>query len=344
MTDDAGEGADATNPFSAPLPWKGPSVDPNDEQFGDAVELAALDGHGPADAPASSDPRPAEEFEAVLVGEPYDGAVIGHPGAAEAPRAIRGSLAAAKTHHAEFGAVEAVGDLGNLVPTADTSVSTVQDRLCQVTERVHDVDAVPVFLGGDNSLTYPNVAPLLDGTVGVVNVDAHLDCREVRPDRGPTSGTPYRQLIEEGLDSLTVVGARDFETTTAYHEYLREQGGSIVSPDAVGDDPEAAAERALGALGPVESVYLSVDMDVLDAAAAPGVSASTPGGLATRELYQLVDRLAADERVAGFEVVECAPPHDHDRRTVAAAARAVAHFLAGLTVAPTRSPEGVDYV
>ena len=71
---------------------------------------------------------------------------------------------------------------------------------------------------------------------------------------------------------------------------------------------------------------------MLDAAAAPGVSAPTPGGLASRELFALVRGLAGDERVRGFEVVECAPSLDPTPTglTAATAARTVAHFLAGV--------------
>ena len=82
----------------------------------------------------------------------------------------------------------------------------------------------------------------------------------------------------------------------------------------------------------VEQVYLSLDCDVLDATAAPGVSAPTPGGITTRECFRLLRLLAADPRVVGFEVVECAPPLDRDGLTVDAVARAVAHVLSARAV------------
>ncbi|MFW5934304.1 MAG: formimidoylglutamase [Halolamina sp.] len=300
--------------FTAPEPWQAPSADPNDEQFGDVVRAATVDDAG--------------AYDAVLVGEPYDGAVIGRQGAREGPAAIRDALAATKTHHFAAGPIGAVGDVGDIDADWTGAVSAVQGAVEAAVEPLHDADALPVFLGGDNSLTVPNVAPLLsDGSVGVVSLDAHLDCRESRD--GPTSGTPYRQLFERGLDSLVVLGARHFETSTRYHEYLDEQGGRIHPAASVGADPAGAAATALEELSAVDTVYVSLDVDVLDAAAAPGVSAPTPGGLTARELFDLLGRLAADDRVAGFEVVECAPPLDRVGLTVTAAARAVAHFLAG---------------
>jgi len=295
--------------------WMGPSNDATDEQFGHVVELASIDD--------------ADSYDAALVGEPFDRAVIGRKGAAEGPAALRQRLAGTKTHHFDAGPVRSVADLGDVTfQEPPESVAALQERVRTIAERVHGADAFPVFLGGDNSLTYPNAAPLLEsGSLGVVNFDAHLDVREVGDD--PTSGTPYRQLYDAGLDAYACVGARHFETSTAYAEFVRERGGEIVTAEEVGDDEVAAVDRALDALGGVDRVYVSVDLDVLDAAAAPGVSAPTPGGVTTRELFRLLRLLGSEDRLAGFEVVECAPPLEPGTAnpTATAGARAIAHLL-----------------
>ncbi|WP_246999278.1 formimidoylglutamase [Halosolutus gelatinilyticus] len=300
--------------------WCGPSTDPRDRQFGDGIEPLTLES--------------AAEADAVLVGEPYDGAVIGRRGAREGPVAIRRSLAGVKTAHLTTGDAirrrssgPRIGDLGDLV-LPDADVAAVQARVRTGAERIHDLGPLPVFLGGDNSLTFGNVAPLLDDrAVGVVNFDAHLDCRV--PDDGPTSGTPYRQLLDAGLETYVCVGARHFETSRTYVEYVRDRDGTIVPPEAFDDGVDAVAERVRDAIADVDALYLSVDCDVLDATVAPGVSAPTPGGLTTRELFAAVGRLAGDDRLAGLEIVECAPPLDSAGRTVDAAARTIAHALYG---------------
>ena len=294
--------------------WMGTSSDSNDEQFGHVVELASIDE--------------ADEYETVLVGEPFDLAVIGRKGAAAGPKALRQRLAGTKTHHFDAGPVGSVADLGDVTfGDADPeNVADLQQQVRSVTEQVHDLAAFPVFLGGDNSMTFPNVAPLLDeGTVGVLNFDAHLDVREVRDD--PTSGTPYRQLYEAGLDAYACVGARHFETSTAYAEFVRERDDEIITAEEVGDDEVEAVDRALDALDGVDRLYVSVDLDVLDAPAAPGVSAPTPGGVSSRELFRMLRLLGAEDRLAGFEVVECSPPLDEGGRTATAGARAIAHLL-----------------
>ncbi|MDS0299051.1 formimidoylglutamase [Halogeometricum sp. S1BR25-6] len=305
--------------------WTGTSADPNDEQFGHVVERTTLDS--------------SDEYDAVLVGEPYDGAVIGRPGARGGPAAIREALAGVKTHHFDGGPVGTVADAGDVrVARGASSVRDVQESLRETTKELYEAGALPVFLGGDNSLTYPNVVPLVEsasadgGRVGVVSLDAHLDCREVREGEGPTSGTPYRQLHDAGLETLCVVGARHFETSSIYADYLRERGGTVVTAESVAAGVDPTLERIRSAVADADSLYLSIDVDVLDAAAAPGVSAPTPGGLASRELFALVRGVAADERVRGFEVVECAPQLDPTPTglTAATAARAVAHFFAGV--------------
>lgn len=303
----------------APPPvWRSASSDPADETFGDIVEGVDFARQDPTDP----------EGEIAIVGEPFDAAVIGRRGAARGPDAIREALSGVKTHGFDGGPVAGhITDLGDIAVDS-MDAEAIQRTVATVAADLHASDALPVFLGGDNSLTYANVEALLSaGSVGVLNFDAHLDVRKVR--EAPTSGTPYRQLFEAGLDAYACVGARHHETSTAYAEYLQDRGGRIITAEAVGRDIDRALQRARDAVAGVDAVYLSVDCDVLDATAAPGVSAPTPGGLTTRELFGMVRRLAGEDRLAGIEVVECAPPLEDGDRTARAAARTVAHALAG---------------
>ena len=302
-----------------PGDWNGPSADPFDEQFGDLVE--------------SVTPASAEETDVLLVGEPYDGAVLGRPGARDGPGGIRDALASTKTAHLFEGTVSNIGDLGDIAIPRRKSVHETQSWMAEVTEAIHGLDTFPVFLGGDHSVSYPNIRPLLDDydSVGVVNVDAHADVREVVDE--PYNGTPFGQLLDDGLDAYAFVGARNYETSPQYLDTLEEHGATVVAANEVGSDPAAAAGRALDGLGDVDAVYVSCDTDVLDMTASPGSTAPTPGGLTTRELYELLWTLAAESRLCGFDYVGTAPSLDPSDRTVKAGSRAVAHFIGGLQAA-----------
>lgn len=304
-----------------PPEWTSPSPDPNDRTFGDVVEPTALEFAG--------------AFDAVLVGVPYDGGILGRSGASDGPDALRQLLSGTKIRHLEAGAVEDVGDVGDVdlppsgrVTSGSSGVAETQEYVARIAARLYETGAFPVFLGGDNSTTVGHVRPLLEGrSVGVVSIDAHLDCREVRGE--PNSGTPYRQLLEEGLDEFCVVGARHFETSPRYVEWAKSHGATLIDADAVRADLDDVVDRALRAMEDVEYAYLSLDLDGLDESAAPGVSAPTPGGLSTREVFELCRRLGGMEHLAGFEVVECAPSLERGDRTARAGACAIAHLLAG---------------
>lgn len=172
------------------------------------------------------------------------------------------------------------------------------------------------------------VADSSTGSVGVIRLSARLDCQPVGSD--PTNRSAVRQLFEAGVDSLAVVGARHFESATAEADAFRDNGGDVVTAEEVGDDPVEAADRALGTVEDAEHVYVSIDLSVLDATAAPGASDPSPGGLQTRELFRVVRLLASDDRLAGLELVETAPTHDRDDQTAEAAARTAAHAIAAL--------------
>ncbi len=303
--------------FTSSHTWTAPSTDPNDEQFGDIVEPTDLDG--------------MDEYECVIVGEPYDEAhIVGRPGARRGPKALREALEGTKTHHFENGPVESIGDLGDIAYPMGHTVLDAQSAFLEVTERVHAREALPVFFGGDHSLAYPNVRPLLDryDSVGVINLDSHSDVRTFI-DGQPHTGTPFRQLIEDGLDAYAQIGARQFGLSSPYVEYLDEHGVEVITAEEASFDIDESVRRARAAMDDVEAIYVSFDVDVLDTSTAPGTSSSEPGGLRSLEVYRILRLLAEDQRITGFGVYELSPMLDSNDVTVNTSARGVAHFLSG---------------
>lgn len=273
----------------------------------------------------------AIDFDVILVGEPYDGGhIFGRPGTRQGPSALRQALANTLSHCSDGSSIElSIGDIGDTEIERGQSNRAIVEQIRTVAQAVHAVSTIPIFLGGDHSLTYPNVEPLLNmhDSVGVLNFDAHDDLMDPI-DNQPHTGSPFKQLYESGLDEYVIIGARRFGLGNV--QYLEEQDGTVISAEAVGADPKEAVDQARSAVSDVDALYLTVDVDVLDMAFAPGTSSPSPGGLLPRELFQLLRSLAMDDRIVGFDIVECSPPLESEKTSAVVGGRAIAHLLSGL--------------
>ena len=187
----------------APPEWFSSARSRGEELFADIVETATtetMDGYG-----------------ALLVGEPYDRSVVSKRGTEQGPSALREALATTPIPPGSPGATRSVADIGTIGIPARRDDGSVQETIRSFTGRVHGTDTVPVFLGGDSSLTFPNVVPAIErGTVGVVRFDSYPAL-----DGAPKSGTSYRRLFESGLESLAVLGARNVGPTLSTGNYIR---------------------------------------------------------------------------------------------------------------------------
>lgn len=294
--------------------WAARPSDPNDVFFSQLVRLAAGGGG------------------VALFGVPFDGAVLGRRGAREGPDAIRAQLAKLKPWSFGHGEVaRAISDWGDVRLPGSDDVWGAHEATRAAARAVLDAGAFPVALGGDHSLTFPLVQAH-GKRVGVINLDAHLDVRDFSEQ--PNSGTSFGRLLSEGVcsgENLVEVGLRDFANSPRYVEKARKAGATLVSADEWLAEPAAVIDRAIEvASRGVDGVYLSVDVDVLDQAHAPGVSAPTPGGVGSAALNAAVRRIAERAPLVGADFVEVAPRLDRDAMTARAAAYAVAQLLAAL--------------
>lgn len=266
-----------------------------------------------------------------LFGVPFDGAVIGRRGAKAGPRAIREQMAKLKPWTLEGGEVAlAIRDWGDVV-VPESDVLAAHAAAESAAREVIASGQLPVALGGDHSLTFP-LAKAHGKRIGVINLDAHLDVRDVIGI--PNSGTSFGRLLDGGVvpgANLVEVGLRDFANTARYADKARKAGATLFSADDWLAEPALVIDRAIEiASRGVDGVYLSVDIDVLDQAEAPGVSAPTPGGVPSRALFAALRRIGQKAPLVGADVMEVAPPLDRDHATSRAAAFAVLHLLAGL--------------
>jgi formiminoglutamase/agmatinase len=279
----------------------------------------------------------AADADLLLIGVPFDGAVIGRKGAKDGPTAIREAFRWLGGWDARRGASLKglrVHDFGD-VPVHDGDTLHTHRQV-----EGHLVLALAgkqplVVLGGDNSLSYATFRALHQvhgGRWGVIVLDAHYD---LRPYTGqPTSGTPYRRILEEVPGqpvqggNLVEVGIRPYANAPSLAAYAKEHGVHVVSADEVRErGMKAVAREALAKAGAgVDHVFLSVDIDGLDQSIAPGCSAPGAGGLTFDEARVLVEAVGADARCRGMDIVEVAPSLDPSGNTARVAAQLVAHF------------------
>jgi agmatinase len=286
---------------------------------------------------AGAPQRPA----AVLLGVPFDGGTTYQPGARLAPWHVRRVSALVQTYHPVhrvdvFGSVPAV-DGGNVVfPPFDAAAmrAAVESEIGGLLAH----GSAPFTVGGDHSITLPILRAVAasHGPVAVVHVDAHLDVSDAHAWGEPFHhGSPLRHALEEGLiapEQLFQVGIRGPQASDSESLFAEEHGAFIFSADV-------AAERGMGviaseirqAVGP-SPVYLTIDVDALDPAHAPGTGTPVPGGLTTREVFQLVRGLRGLPLV-GMDVVEVCPALDHADLTSTLAAHLLFEGIALLAAA-----------
>jgi agmatinase len=259
----------------------------------------------------------------VLIGLPYDEGSSFRRGAAAAPAAIRAALhsAAGNGWSERNGAVagpERLDDAGDLAlggPDASREIIEREVRLVAASGRA------PILLGGDHSVTYPvlrALGPLQPGLT-VLHIDAHPDLYETFDGDRFSHACPFARIMEERLAAhLVQVGIR--ASTGDQQAQAARFGVETIDMRAWAD----GARPAIG--GPV---YVSIDLDGLDPAFAPGVSHREPGGLSVREVLSLLSALNGP--IVGADIVEYNPSQDVAGLTAPVAAKFVKE-LAGLII------------
>lgn len=271
----------------------------------------------------------------AILGVPFDAGVSYRPGARFGPAAIRAASKLLRPYNPALDvqpwSIEQVADAGDLAPNPfniGEAIEQIEDGGRATLERADHLLA----LGGDHTIALPllRVARERHGPIALVHFDAHLDTWDTYFGAAYTHGTPFRRAFEEGLlaDSRSEhVGIRgSLYGTNDLHDDAG-MGFEITSTvDVARTGVDAAIERIRKRVGD-SPVYVSIDVDVLDPAHAPGTGTPEPGGLSTRELM-LILRGLAGLPIVGVDVVEVAPPYDHAELTALAAANLAYECLA----------------
>ena len=269
---------------------------------------------------------------AAIYGIPWDSTSISRTGANYGPRGIRDISAQFLTYNAtwDFDLVEATnlvdcGDCYVVPANAEKTFATSQRDIGEIVAS----GAVPVVLGGDHSVTIPAVRAVREHVEnpGLVLIDTapHVGGEELN------HCCPITRAIDAGFDpeKTVLVAISGWMNPRTELEYCRERGITVIWLEDLWEmGTRAVVEKALEIAGAgTDGIYLTVDVDSLDGAYAPGTCAPTPGGLTNRELLTLVRGISMGGLV-GLDVVETAPSLDSSSRTAAIAGRVVMDALA----------------
>jgi len=272
---------------------------------------------------------------AALYGIPFDATNISRTGANYGPRAIREVSVQFLTYNAtlDFDVVEALnpvdcGDCDIALANPERTFARAQSDLSQVVE----AGALPVTLGGDHSVTIPAVRAVKEHVAdpGLVLIDAHLDTAMDVGGEELNHCCPITRAVDAGFDpaKIALVGISGWMNPRTELAYCRERGIRVIWLEDIWERGTAwAVEEAVGVAGAGDGIYLSFDVDSMDAAHAPGTCCPTPAGLTSREAIQLV-RGIAGHGLVGVDVVETAPSLESTPATALIAGRIALEAMA----------------
>ncbi|HET6705031.1 agmatinase [Amycolatopsis sp.] len=277
-----------------------------------------------------------ERADVAVVGVPFDSGVSYRPGARFGPAAVREASRLLRPYHPELDvspfAEKQVVDAGDIAVNP-FNIGEAIETLQQEAEALQADGTRLVTVGGDHTIALPllRAAAKQHGPVALLHFDAHLDTWDTYFGEPYTHGTPFRRASEEGIldtSALSHVGTRGPLYGKRDLEEDRRLGFGIVTSGDVLRRGVAETVDALRQRIGDRPLYVSVDIDVLDPAHAPGTGTPEAGGLTSRELLEILRGLR-DLNLVGADVVELAPAYDHAEITAIAASH-VAYDLVSL--------------
>jgi agmatinase len=272
--------------------------------------------------------------DVALLGIPFDSGVSYRPGARFGPAAVRAGSKLLRPYNPALDvqpwAGQQVADAGDLAVNPFDIGEAIGQIEAGASVALGSAARL-IALGGDHTVALPllRATAARHGPVALIHFDAHLDTWDTYFGAPYTHGTPFRRAVEEGLlalDSSAHVGVRGPLYSSA--DLIEDAGlgfATVSTAEVAQHGVDQAVDRIRERVGG-RPVYLSVDIDVLDPAHAPGTGTPEPGGLTSREL-QFILRGLDGLRLAGADVVEVSPPYDHAELTALAAANVAYEML-----------------
>jgi agmatinase len=267
-----------------------------------------------AGMPYTQDAAELAGIDVAVVGAPTDDLVSDRPGTRFGPRAIRAASCPPGPHleaQVDWADVLRVVDFGD-APVIPADPAASRASIEALVRQVVDAGAVPVVLGGDHSVAEPDIRAVASrhGPVGLVHFDTHTDTGTEVFGVEVSHGTPMYRLVRDGhVDPARYVqiGLRGYWPGERELTWQREQGiTSFFMHDVRELGIDAVVERTAAVVGDAPA-FLSVDVDVLDPAFAPGTGTPEPGGMTSADLLRACRMLASRLDLVGVDVVEVIP-------------------------------------
>ncbi|MFC7319396.1 agmatinase [Halobacillus campisalis] len=268
-----------------------------------------------------------EEAQAVIYGMPMDYTVSFRPGSRFGPNRIREASIGLEEYspyldrHLEDIAYHDAGDLLFPFGNAQRSLDIIEDYIQELLEK----GKFPIGLGGEHLVSWPVIKAFNEtlSNLKIIHIDAHADLREEYEGEVLSHSTPIRKACELlGPENVYSFGIRSgmreefqYAKESGMHMYRYEVLEPLkrVLPDLAGDN-----------------VYVTIDIDVLDPAFAPGTGTAEAGGISSKELLAAIHEIAgSDVNVVGCDLVEVAPAYDPTEQTAIAASKFIREMLLG---------------
>jgi agmatinase len=307
-------------------------------RYGEKPDYAGLLTFG--SLPYTQDPAELEGVDVAIVGAPTDDLVSDRPGARFGPRAIRAASCPPGPHLEAK--VDAMAELRMIdygdAPVVPADAARTHEAIERTVGEVVSADAIPIVLGGDHSIAEPDIRACAarHGPLGLVHFDTHTDTGTEVFGVEVSHGTPMYRLVQQGhIDPKRYVqiGLRGYWPGPKEFAWQEEHGiTSFFMHDVRELGIREVIERTLGLVG-AGPTYVTVDVDVLDPAFAPGTGTPEPGGMTSGDLLWACRTVAEGLELVGAEVVEVIPTAVGSADiTALAAERVVRELLTGVAL------------
>jgi agmatinase len=307
-------------------------------------------------APYVEDVHKVGEYDVAVVGVPHDSGTTYRPGTRFGPQGIRRISALYTPYSFELGIdlreQLTLCDLGDIF-TIPANNEKSFDQISKGIAHIFSSGAFPIILGGDHSIGYPTVRGICrhlgDKKMGIIHFDRHVDTQETDLDeRMHTCPWFHATNIKNAPPkNLVQLGIGGWQVPRQGVKFYRERASNILTvTDITEMGINAAVDFALErALDGTDCVYISFDIDCIDAGFVPGTGWPEPGGLLPREALSMLGKIIQRAPICGLEVVEVSPPYDVSDMTALMAARVICDAMGHLVLSgQLPRPEKPTYI